>query len=138
MVLPTLLTGKSITANLIRTYLPLPLSVLSPAPFDRASLRPSVPAPERVAFPNASVVSRFPLASASLAFEGDLMTYTTTPELLKTVAAVATATATANVTMATVSRTGMPIATFTGTASGLVPGVGAALAGVVGIAAFFA
>ena len=137
MVSPTSLTGESIKITLNSMYLPLLLSVLSPAPFDRASLKPSVPASDRVAFPNASAVSSFPLASASLAFGGDLMTYTTTPELLKTVAAVATATATANTTSVTSSRTGVPVATFTGAASGVVPGTGVALAVVVGIAAFF-
>lgn len=65
------------------------------------------------------------------------MTYTTTPELLKTIAAVATATSTADATMATVSRTGAPVTTFTGAASELAPSVGAALAGAMGIVAFF-
>ena len=116
-------------------------SVLAPGEFDRASLKPSAPAPERIAFPGASAVSHLPLASASLAFGGDLMTYTTTPELLKTVAAVATVTATAStltasaVTTATKSPSA-PIAEFTGAASGLVAGKGAALVGAVGIAAF--
>ncbi|KAF9695880.1 hypothetical protein EKO04_005862 [Ascochyta lentis] len=109
-------------------------SVLAPGEFDRASLKPSAPAPERVAFPNASAVSQMPLASASLAFGGDLMTYSTTPELLKTVAAVATATAGASTTPT--ANQSAPFATFTGAASAMLPGAGAALAGVAGVAAF--
>ncbi|KAJ4352734.1 hypothetical protein N0V95_004006 [Ascochyta clinopodiicola] len=110
------------------------LSVLAPGEFDRANLKPSAPAPERVAFPNASAVSHKPLASASLAFAGDLMTYSTTPQLLKTVAAIATATSGASITP-TASRSA-PITTFTGAAGGLLPGTGMALAGVAGVAAF--
>ncbi|CAA9961532.1 FAS1 domain-containing protein [Pyrenophora teres f. maculata] len=106
-------------------------SVLSPLqPFDRASLSPSAPASDRVAFDGATSVSALPFTSASLAFAGDLMTFTTTPELLKTVAAVATPTAGANAT-----RTGSPMETFTGAASGLLPGAGLALGAAVGIAA---
>ncbi|EFQ94139.1 hypothetical protein CFE70_004908 [Pyrenophora teres f. teres 0-1] len=106
-------------------------SVLSPLqPFDRASLEPSAPASDRVAFDGATSVSALPFTSASLAFAGDLMTFTTTPELLKTVAAVATPTAVANAT-----RTGSPMETFTGAASGLLPGAGLALGAAVGIAA---
>ncbi|CAE7033923.1 hypothetical protein P3342_007187 [Pyrenophora teres f. teres] len=106
-------------------------SVLSPLqPFDRASLEPSAPASDRVAFDGATSVSALPFTSASIAFAGDLMTFTTTPELLKTVAAVATPTAVANAT-----RTGSPMETFTGAASGLLPGAGLALGAAVGIAA---
>jgi hypothetical protein len=50
------------------------------------------------------------------------MTYTTTPELLKTVAAVATPTAAVNAT-----TTGSPMSTYTGGAM--------AVAGAIGIAA---
>lgn len=93
-----------------------------------------MPAAERVAFPNASAVSNLPLATASLAFGGDLMTYSTTPELLKTVAAVATATG--MVTTTPTSSQSAPFATFTGAADGLSASKGAALAGALGIAAF--
>ncbi|EDU42841.1 Secreted and surface protein containing fasciclin-like repeats [Pyrenophora tritici-repentis] len=106
-------------------------SVLSPLqPFDRASLKPAAPAADRVAFDGATSVSALPFTSASLAFAGDLMTFTTTPELLKTVAALATPTAAANAT-----KTGSPMETFTGAASGLLPGAGLALGAAVGIAA---
>jgi hypothetical protein len=106
-------------------------SVLSPlAPFDRASLEPSAPASDRVAFEGATSVSELPFSSASLAFGGDLMTYTTTPELLKTVAAVATPTTSVNAT-----TTGSPMSTYTGGAMGMLPGAGMALAGAVGVAA---
>lgn len=64
------------------------------------------------------------------------MTYSTTPELLKTVAAVATPTAGASTT-ATGTQSA-PLATFTGAASGLLAAKGAALAGAVGVAAFLA
>ncbi|RYO26443.1 hypothetical protein AA0113_g12462 [Alternaria arborescens] len=106
-------------------------SVLSPlAPFDRASLEPSAPAADRVAFEGATSVSELPFSSVSLAFGGDLMTYTTTPELLKTVAAVATPTAAVNAT-----TTGSPMSTYTGGAMGMLPGAGMAVAGAIGIAA---
>lgn len=99
-------------------------------PFDRASLEPEAPASDRVAFDGATAVSALPFTSASLAFGGDLMTFTTTPELLKTVAALATPTAGANAT-----KTGSPIETFTGAAGALLPGAGLALGAAVGIAA---
>ncbi|CAN9250848.1 unnamed protein product [Alternaria alternata] len=106
-------------------------SVLSPlAPFDRASLEPSAPAADRVAFEGATSVTELPFSSVSLAFGGDLMTYTTTPELLKTVAAVATPTAAVNAT-----TTGSPMSTYTGGAMGMLPGAGMAVAGAIGIAA---
>ena len=118
-------------------------SVLAPGEFDRASLQPSAPAASRIGFPGASAVSDLPLASASLAFFGDLMTYATTPELLKTVAAVAIPTASAIVNasatsgMATATKsTSAPNAEFTGAASALFAGKGAALAGAFGVAAF--
>lgn len=117
-------------------------SVLAPGEFDRASLKPSASAPERVAFPGATPVSHLPLASASLAFAGDLMTYSTTPELLKTVAALAIPTAAATgstfttsaANTATASRSA-PLAEFTGGAGGYMAAKGAALAGAVGVAA---
>jgi hypothetical protein len=106
-------------------------SVLSPlAPFDRASLDPSAPASDRVAFDGATSVSELPFASASLAFGGDLMTFTTTPELLKTVAAVATPTSGVDAT-----TTGSPMETYTGAAMAMLPGAGMAVAGAMGVAA---
>lgn len=62
------------------------------------------------------------------------MTYSTTPELLKTVAAVATATG--MVTTTPTSSQSAPLATFTGAANGMSAGKNAALAGALGIAAF--
>ncbi|KAJ4986665.1 hypothetical protein SVAN01_07851 [Stagonosporopsis vannaccii] len=117
-------------------------SVLAPGEFDRASLQPFAAAPERVAFPGASSISHLPLATASLAFGGDLMTYTTTPELLKTVAALAVPTASvssvsASSTLATATRSQpAPATEFTGGANMLMAAKGAALAGVFGFAAF--
>ena len=113
-------------------------SVLSPAPFDRASLNPYAPASQRLAFPNASAVSVLPFSSVVNPFFGDQMTYTTTPRLLQTVAAVATPRGNANVTT---SRSAMPTATetgivpFTGAGTGLLPGASIALAVAVGAAA---
>ena len=98
--------------------------------FDRASLEPSAPASDRVAFDGATSISVLPFTSASLAFAGDLMTFTTTPELLKTVAALATPTAGADAT-----KTKPPMDTFTGAANALLPGAGLALGAAVGIAA---
>jgi len=104
---------------------------LSPLePFDRASLQPEAPASNRLAFDGATAVSALPFTTASLAFGGDLMTFTTTPELLKTVAALATPTAGANAT-----KTGSPMETFTGAAGTLLPGVGLAFGAAVGVAA---
>ncbi|KAK8117154.1 FAS1 domain-containing protein [Apiospora kogelbergensis] len=94
-------------------------SVLSPLEggFDRASLTPSKSASERLAFDGASPVSKLPFSSVS--FGGDLMSYTTTPVLLQTMAAVATTpTAAAN---ATASRTPLPIPTAGADIGGLVP-----------------
>lgn len=117
------------------------LSVLAPGEFDRASLQPSAPAASCVGFPGASAVSHLPLASASLAFFGDVMTYSTTPELLKTVAALATPTAAATTTasaasgMTTATRsTFAPVAEFTGAANAILTAKGAALVGAVGVA----
>lgn len=115
-------------------------------------MNPFAPIAERVAFPGATSVANLPLKSASLLFGGDLMTYTTTPELLKTVAALAVPTATAsgntlttgiaNKTSATKSTTqsatkSAPFTEFTGAATGMPAAKGAALAGAFGIAAFF-
>ncbi|KAL0939233.1 beta-ig-h3 fasciclin [Colletotrichum truncatum] len=106
-------------------------SVLSPAPFDRASLEPSAPAADRVAFPNATSVSSLPFSTVS--FATDLMTYTTTPRLLQTVAAVATP-----ATNATTTASNRPVPVPTGAAGGLLPGAVWALSAAVGIAAFLA
>ncbi|KAI8933658.1 hypothetical protein NX059_009379 [Plenodomus lindquistii] len=54
---------------------------IAPGPFDRASLKPDAPASERLAFPNATPVSQLPFSTVS--FGGDLITFTTTPELLQ-------------------------------------------------------
>lgn len=141
----TSLTGNYCLSALQSATANCPYSVLAPGEFDRASLKPSASAAARVAFPGATPVSHLPLASVSLAFGGDLMTYTTTPELLKTVAALVIPTATATVSgstlstgaskSATASRSA-PLSEFTGGATGLPAAKGAALAGAFGIAAF--
>ncbi|CAI0641348.1 unnamed protein product [Colletotrichum noveboracense] len=102
-------------------------SVLSPGNFDRASLQPSKPASDRVAFPNASAVSSLPFSSVS--FATDLMAYTTTPILLQTVAAVATPSANATAT------TSQPVPVATGAASGLMPGAILVVSVAMGLAA---
>ncbi|WQF82348.1 Putative FAS1 domain-containing protein [Colletotrichum destructivum] len=104
-------------------------SVLSPGNFDRASLEPSAPASERLAFPSASSVSSLPFSSVS--FATDLMRYTATPSLLQTVAAVATPAANA-----TTTASSQPIPVPTGSGSGLLPGAVAVLSVAAGIAAF--
>ncbi|KAI1874105.1 uncharacterized protein JN550_002684 [Neoarthrinium moseri] len=104
-------------------------SVLNPAQFDRGSLKPSAPASERVAFPNASPVSNLPFTSVSFAF--DHMTYTTTPVLLQTVAAVPTASASA-----TTTKSSSPTSVATGAGTGIFPSVVLALSVAMGIAAF--
>ncbi|EAT91927.1 hypothetical protein HBI56_009040 [Parastagonospora nodorum] len=112
-------------------------AVLAPGPFDRSTLKPSAPAPERLAFEGASSVSALPFTVVS--FGDDDMGYTTTPELLKTVAAIAVPTAGANVTVSgsvAPSRTGAPVETFTGAADAMLPSAGGALAAAVGIAAW--
>jgi hypothetical protein len=105
-------------------------NVLAPGNFDRASLKNSAPASERVAFPSATPVSQLPFSSVS--FFGDLMTYSSTPTLLKTAIAVATAQANATTTM---SPSGMPAQVSTNTGSGLLPGALIALSIAVGVAA---
>ncbi|KAK6225460.1 hypothetical protein QIS74_01507 [Colletotrichum tabaci] len=104
-------------------------SVLSPGNFDRASLEPSAPASERLAFPSASSVSSLPFSSVS--FATDLMRYTATPRLLQTVAAVATPAANA-----TTTASSQPVPVPTGSGSGLLPGAVAVLSVAAGIAAF--
>jgi hypothetical protein len=88
-----------------------------------------VPASERLAFPNASSLSSLPFSS--VAFATDLMTYTTTPELLKTVAAVAT-----HLANATITTSSQPVPIQTGTGSGLFPGAVLALSVAIGTTAF--
>lgn len=63
------------------------------------------------------------------------MTYTTTPELLKTAAAVATTGSMKTSASATASTTGPHMATYTGAASDLMTNAGMALSVAVGIAA---
>ncbi|KAF2853619.1 Fasciclin-domain-containing protein [Plenodomus tracheiphilus IPT5] len=104
-------------------------SVIAPGPFDRASLRPAAPASERLAFPNASSVSKLPFSTVS--FGDDLMTYTTTPELLKTVVAVATPLG--NPTLTTSGQ----LPAFTGAGNELSPRAIAALPVAMGFAAYF-
>ncbi|KAI9147370.1 beta-ig-h3 fasciclin [Paramyrothecium foliicola] len=104
-------------------------SVLVPGEFDRASLEPSAPASERLAFADATSVSNLPFSSVS--FATDLMRYTTTPELLKTVAAVPTQEAAAPTT--TPSE---PSPIPTGAGNVLFPNALMALSAAVGIAAF--
>ncbi|KAJ0160342.1 Fasciclin-like arabinogalactan protein [Colletotrichum tanaceti] len=107
------------------------ISVLSPEDFDRASLEPSAPASERLAFPSASSVTSLPFSSVS--FATDLMGYTATPSLLQTVAAVATAATNAT---ATATASSQPVPVPVGSGSGLLPGAVVALSVAVGIAAF--
>ena len=128
--------------------------VLNPlAPFDRASLHPEAPAAERTAFLSATRVSPLPIPSASLAFFGDAMTYTTTPELLKTLAPLAVPTPTSASAATTSSSPSMvtsvgvsgtatgtspPMEMFTGAAAGgLAPAAGMAVVGAAGLAAVF-
>jgi hypothetical protein len=107
-------------------------SVLSPGKFDRANLKPNVPASERLAYPSASSVSSLPFSTIS--FEGDMMGYTSTPVLLKTMAAVPAQTSGAsNVATSTASAS---MAMYTGAGSAMSPGAGSALAAAVGIAAY--
>jgi hypothetical protein len=109
-------------------------SVLAPGDFDRASLSPSAPASERLAFPNATVVQLEDLPFTSVAFAGDTMTYMTTPVLLQTVAAVATSTAHPTMNNATMTTSsGLP--EFTGAANALFPGAVIVLMAAFGTAA---
>ncbi|KAF2018587.1 Fasciclin-domain-containing protein [Aaosphaeria arxii CBS 175.79] len=103
-------------------------NVIAPGSFDRASLKPSAPASERLAFPSATPVASLPFSSIS--FATDLMAYTTTPELLKTVAAIATPTG--NAGAATTTSSG--VTEFTGSANAVLPGAVAAVVGAFGVA----
>ncbi|KFA47803.1 hypothetical protein S40293_09043 [Stachybotrys chartarum IBT 40293] len=109
-------------------------SVLVPGEFDRASLEPSAPASDRLSFPDATPVSSLPFSSVS--FEFDIMTYTTTPELLRTLIAVATPESEA--TTSAVESFPTPAPTPTGAGSGLFPGSIFALSIAIGIAALLA
>ncbi|SPJ73087.1 uncharacterized protein FTOL_02816 [Fusarium torulosum] len=96
-------------------------TVLNPAdaPFDRADLEPAADATDRLAFPDATPVSKLPFSVISYASESE--TYTT-PELLRTMKVVdvsALATATADATSA-------DGAAATPTATGVTPVVNAA------------
>ncbi|KAJ2998193.1 hypothetical protein NUW58_g399 [Xylaria curta] len=104
-------------------------SVLSLGDFDRASLKPSAPASERVAFPRASPVSTLPFSS--VAFSTDRMTYTTTLELLQTIAAIATPSAEATMTLS-----GQPVPTQTGSGGGIFPSAILTLSVIMGAVAF--
>ncbi|USP78083.1 hypothetical protein yc1106_05357 [Curvularia clavata] len=123
-------------------------SVLNPLiPFSRDSLQPEAPASQRTAFPSATPVSTLPFPSASLAFFGDLMTFSTTPELLKTVAPIAVPTPSASASATTMSTSAAtdgaaatasgsgPMATYTGSAVAVMPAAGVVVAGAVGFAA---
>ncbi|KAI5200197.1 FAS1 domain-containing protein [Aureobasidium subglaciale] len=113
-------------------------TVLAPGEFDRAALEPSARAADRLSFPNASKVVRLPFTS--VAFEGDLMTYSSTPALLQTVAAVATGAsrsdaATSATTTSNGSSTSPPLATYTGSAISLATSGVMLMAVAVGVAA---
>ncbi|KAI5238033.1 FAS1 domain-containing protein [Aureobasidium subglaciale] len=113
-------------------------TVLAPVEFDRATLKPSALAADRLSFPNASKVAKLPFTS--VAFEGDLMTYSSTPALLQTVAAVATEAsrsdaATSATTTSNGSSTSPPLATYTGSAISLATSGVMVMAVAVGVAA---
>jgi hypothetical protein len=118
-----------------------PPSVLSPGIFDRSSLQAAKPASQRVAYANASSVSAA-LPFTSLAFAGDQMTYSFTPTLLQTVAAVATPTVTVTITSSsslgsTFASQSTP-ASYTGVNAGgrVFAHVGVVVAVVVGVSAY--
>ncbi|KAG9962652.1 hypothetical protein KCU61_g4289, partial [Aureobasidium melanogenum] len=102
--------------------------VLVPEEFDRSSLKPSAPAVERLSFPSASPVAVLPFTN--VAFEGDTMTYTSTPHLLQTIAAVATSRPNANGTSPT-----PPLTTYTGSAVSLATSAIMVMAVAIGVAA---
>ncbi|CAD0109408.1 unnamed protein product [Aureobasidium uvarum] len=95
--------------------------------FDRSSLKPSAAVAERLSFPSASSVAVLPFTS--VAFEGDTMTYTSTPRLLQTVAAVATSRLDA-----TATDSSPPLATYTGSAFSLGGSTAMVMALAVGVA----
>ncbi|KAH0393079.1 FAS1 domain-containing protein, partial [Aureobasidium melanogenum] len=103
-------------------------TVLAPGEFNRSSLEPSVPAAERLSFPSASPVTILPFTS--VAFEGDTMTYTSTPRLLQTIAAVGTSRPNVNGTSST-----PPLATYTGLAVSLATSATMVMAVAIGVAA---
>jgi hypothetical protein len=104
------------------------ISVLAPGEFNRSSLKSSAAAAERLSFPSASSVAVLPFTS--VAFEGDTMTYTSTPRLLQTVAAVATSRPDA-----TTTSSSPPVATYTGSALSLVTSGAMVMIVAVGVAA---
>lgn len=116
-------------------------NVIAPGPFDRATLDPSSPTESRIAFPGATTVEDLPFSSVS--FFGDMMTYSTTPMLLQTIAAVPTPTSTAGATTTTAMAT-MASSTGAGPTSTSIPVAGASgvlvsgamlgLAAVIGVA----
>jgi hypothetical protein len=103
------------------------ISVLAPGEFNRSSLKPSAAAAERLSFPSASSVAVLPFTS--VAFEGDTMTYTSTPRLLQTVAAVATSRPDVNATSSS-----PPLATYTGSAINLVTSSAMVMIVAIGVA----
>jgi hypothetical protein len=109
-------------------------SVLAPGDFDRASIKPSAPASERVAFPNATSVATLPFSSVS--FATDLEAYTTTPELLKTYAAVPTPKVAAATTTGSAGATSSQPAQYTGSSNGVFPNVVTAISAAMVFAVF--
>ncbi|KAI4725553.1 FAS1 domain-containing protein [Aureobasidium sp. EXF-10728] len=103
-------------------------TVLAPGEFNRSSFIPSAAAAERLSFPSASSVTVLPFTS--VAFEGDTMTYTSTPRLLQTVAAVMTSRPNATATTSSSS-----LATYTGSAINLATSAAMVMALAVGVAA---
>jgi hypothetical protein len=103
-------------------------SVLAPSEFNRSSLKPSAAAAERLSFPSASSVAVLPFTS--VAFDGDTMTYASTPRLLQTVAAVATSRPSA-----TTTSSSPPPAAYTGSAISLVTSGAMVMVIAVGVAA---
>jgi hypothetical protein len=113
--------------------------VLSPGEFDRASLMPSAPASERIAFPSASAVPLSALPFTNIAFQGDQETYTKTPVLLQTIIAIATPTAGAGNTTSAPTGSSTPTPTgqpqeFAGAGNGLFPAAAMALPIAMGAA----
>ncbi|KAK7186440.1 hypothetical protein DPSP01_002127 [Paraphaeosphaeria sporulosa] len=114
-------------------------AVLNPGDFDRASLKPSAPASERIAFPSAAAVPISELPFSSIAFQGDQETYTKTPALLQTMIAVPTSTSGAATTGAATGTQSTPTPTgaaeFPGAANSLFPHAVMALPVAIGAAA---
>ncbi|CAD0089680.1 unnamed protein product, partial [Aureobasidium mustum] len=83
---------------------------------------------DTLSFPSASPVAVLPFTS--VAFEGDTMTYTSTPRLLQTIAAVATSRPIANATSSS-----PPLATYTGSGISLATSAAMVMAVAIGVAA---